>query len=77
MQELHRLLGDLHNTFCLENQECGEIDLIIMEIDTEEAHPSPRKLPARWIPHAFRYEVTKELREMQQAGDIPAWITVS
>ena len=60
---MHKLLGDVHDAFCLEEQEHGETDLITMEIDTGETWP--RKLPARRMPHAVHQEVAKHPREMQ------------
>ena len=34
VEKLHSLLGEHHNLFCLDPHECGETDLISMEIDT-------------------------------------------
>ena len=57
-----------HHAFTLKDGECGETDLIQMEIDTGNAHP--KKQRARRLPFALRQVVAHQLREMQDQGVI-------
>ena len=38
-EKLHQFLGEHHDTFSLEPNECGETGLFFMKIDTGEASP--------------------------------------
>ena len=60
---LYSFLCEYHNTFALEDGERGEIDVVIMEINTGEAQPK-RQLVRR-TPFAARQEIAKQLREVQ------------
>ena len=57
-----------HMTFCLEDQERGETDLVELHIRMGDA--VPKKLPVRHMPFVSRQEVARQLRKMQEAGMI-------
>ena len=50
---------DHHDVFALEDTDCGEMDLIQLEIDTSNA--SPIKQPIRRMPYAVKEEVARQL----------------
>ena len=52
-----------HMTFCLEDQERGETDLVELHIRTGDA--VPKKLPVRRMPFVSRQEVAHQLRKME------------
>lgn len=62
-ETLLRFLTEHHYTFCLEEGEGGETDLIQMEIDTGDAYP--KKHPVRRMPFAVRQELASQLHDMQ------------
>ena len=66
MKCLHDFLAEHHEAFCLEEHECGETDLVQLEIDTGDARP--KKQPARRMLFAVRQEVARQLKQMQKAG---------
>ena len=61
-------IAGFHDVFSLEEGERGETDLTDMVIDTGDS--PPRRVPARRMPLAVRREVSKQLKNMQQAGVI-------
>ena len=61
---LYTLLFDHHTVFALDGSECGETDLVQMEILTGDA--PPKRQPVRRTPFAVRGEVARQLREMQE-----------
>ncbi len=68
MSKVYGTLLDRHNAFALEEGERGEIDLMQMEIETEDATPV-RQHPRR-LPFAVRQEVAQQLRVMLETGVI-------
>lgn len=66
--EFNSFLAGFHDVFSLEEGERGETDLTEMVIDTGDS--PPRRVPARRMPLAVRREVSKQLKDMQQAGVI-------
>ena len=67
-QQLLKCLEKHHMTFCLEDQERGETDLVELHIRTGDA--VPKKLPVRRMPFVVRQEVARQLRKMQEVGVI-------
>ena len=65
---LQNFLMDHHQAFSLEPGECGETDMVQMEVDTGDA--APRRQPARRMPFAVRQEVAKQLKTKQASGVI-------
>jgi len=65
---LLEFLADHHKAFCLEENECGETDLVQFEIDTSNA--APMKPPVRRMPFTVRQEVARQLKRMQKTGVI-------
>lgn len=65
---LLEFLADHHETFCLEENERGETDLVQFEIDTGNA--APKKLPVRRMPFTVRQEVARQFKRMQKTGVI-------
>lgn len=65
---LLEFLADHHEAFCLEENECGEMDLVQFEIDTGNA--APKKLPVRCMPFTVRQEVARQFKRMQETGVI-------
>ena len=62
--QLRGLLADYHDIFSLNDDECGETDLVEFKIDTGEAYP--RRQPARRVPFSARREIAKQLEKMQK-----------
>lgn len=65
---LLEFLADHHEAFCLEENECGETDLVQFEIDASNA--APMKPPVRRMPFTVRQEVARQLKRMQKTGVI-------
>ena len=61
-------LAGFHEVFSLGDGERGEASLIEMSIDTGDS--TPKRIPARRMPLAVRREVSKQLKNMQEAGVI-------
>ena len=66
--EFNSFLAGFHDVFSLEEGERRETDLTEMVINTGDS--PPRRVPARRMPLAVRREVSKQLKNMQQAGVI-------
>ena len=66
--KLHCLLFEHHDTFKLEEEEHGKMNLLQMEIDTGDEEPKSQ--PAHRMPFAARQEVARQLRRMQDGGVI-------
>ena len=49
-EQLSKLLVEYHDIFCLNDDECGETELVEFKIDTGDA--SPKKQTIRRIPFA-------------------------
>ena len=62
--QLMNFLADHHDVFSLEEGECGETDLVQLEIDTGDS--PPKRQPLRWMPFAARQEVARQLESMQK-----------
>ena len=67
-EQLSRLLVEYHDTFSLNDDECGETDLVEFKIDTGDA--SPKKQTIRRIPFAARREIAEQLEKMLENGVI-------
>ena len=61
--KLLTLLQDNHETFCLDDADRGETDLVEMHSETGEAFLKRQR--ARRMPFAVRTEVTMQLKKMQ------------
>ena len=61
-------LASYHQAFSVEEGECGETDLVEMEIETGDTPPI--KQPVRRLPFGVREEVAKLIRDMQKNGVI-------
>ena len=61
-------VAERHETFCLEDGERGETELVCMEIDTGDTHPIKQRV--RRMPFALRQEVARQLCSMQESGVI-------
>lgn len=57
-----------HDTSKLEEGECGETDLLQMQINTGDSRP--RSQPVHRMPLAAHQEVARQLRKMQDSGVI-------
>ena len=66
--QLVELLREHHNSFCLEDGERGETDLIELDIDTGDT--TPKRQRVRRMPFAVRKEVARQLKIMQGTGVI-------
>ena len=64
----HSFLAGFHDVFSLGDGERGETSLTEMSIDTGDS--TPKRIPARRMPLAVRREVSKQLKNMQEAGVI-------
>ena len=62
------LLMQYHHAFSLDEGERGDTELVQLEINTGSSQPIQQRL--RRMPFAVREEVSKQLRQMQQAGVI-------
>ena len=65
---LREFLADYHDVFSLEDDECGETDLVCTEINTRDN--SPKKQLPRRMPFTVRQEVAKQLKNMHKSGVI-------
>jgi len=63
-----KFLMDHHAVFSLKANECGETNLVQLEIDTGDAQP--RKQNPRRLPFVVKQEVARQLRTMQEVGII-------
>ena len=63
-KQMLTLLCEYHYAFALEDGECGETDLLQLEIETGNAPPN-RQHPCQ-IPFSVREEVAKQLKKMQE-----------
>ena len=63
-----QFLMDHHTVFSLEDNECGETNLIQLEIDTGDAQP--RRQHPRRLPYVAKQEVARQLQTIQEAGII-------
>jgi len=59
---LSELLADYHDIFNLNDDECGETDLVEFKIDTGEAYP--KRQSARRVPFSARREIARQLEKM-------------
>ena len=67
-EAIGELLMQYHHAFSLEEGERGETELVQLEIDTGSSQPIKQR--PRRMPFAVREEVSKQLRQMLQAGVI-------
>ena len=66
--KLLNFLEDHYEAFSLEDGECGETDLVELEIDTGDAKPKKQRM--RRMAIAVREEVSRQLKTMQETGVI-------
>ena len=65
---LVQLLLDFHHALVLEDGECGENDLIRMDIDMGDAAPTHQSIHRTLF--AAREEISRQLLQMQERGVI-------
>ena len=68
LRAIVELLREHRNSFCLEDGERGETDLIELDIDTGDT--TPKRQRVRRIPFAVRKEVARQFKIMQGTGVI-------
>ena len=61
---MHRFLCDHHDVIVLSEGECGEIDLIQMDIERGDARPI--KQHPRRMPYSAREEVVRQLKRCKR-----------
>ena len=73
--QLMNFLANHHDVFSLEEGECGETDLVQLEIDTRDS--PPKRQPLRRMPFTAQQKVTRQLESLQKEGVIHAAVEIS